>query len=203
MTTSEPPPEAVVCNTTPLRYLCFVDQLDLLARILGGRIKVPREVFDPGDNLDGPDALLSEIGRSTIYWRGRGNRGSGFRNYSRLRTLRLRTDVEVIDLTPKERALKAELTSKRTVATYKLKGRLGTGEAAVMAIAESRRWAAVIDDKDARRVLTMRCSECVTWTTQELLRRGVTAGLLTSPEALTIYNAMLSEGYIGPPELWG
>lgn len=202
MITSERLPEGIVCNTTPVRYFSFVEQVNLLSRILAGRIRLPREVFDPADDLDGPDALLSEIGKSIVYWRRRGNRGSGFRNYSRLIELRLRTDIEIIDLSPRETTVKAELTAKRAVATYGLRGRLGSGEAAVMAVAESRQWAAVIDDSDARKVLARRCPECVVWTTQELLKRAVAAELVTTPEASSIYDAMLNEGYIGPHDLW-
>jgi predicted nucleic acid-binding protein len=200
--TSEPPPDAVVCNTTPLRYFCFVDRFELLVRILGGQVRVPRQVFDPEDDLEGPDALLSEIGRTTVYWQRRGSRGSAIRNYSRLRELRLRTDLEIVDLTPAETTLYAELTSRRRVAEYGLRRPLGSGEAAVLAVAELRRWAVALDDSDGRKVLRARYQGCVIWTTQELLKRGVAQGMVTTTDAVAIYSAMLDEGYIGPSKLW-
>ena len=202
MTSSEPPPESLVCDTTPLRYFALVDRVDLLSRLLGGRIRTPRDVFDPGDNFDGPDALLSELGQSERFWLKRSRRGEARRNYDRFRALRLRVDIDVLDLDPAESLLCAQLQTGRFAGEAGLRDKLGKGEAAVIAAACTRGLSVVMDDKDGRRALAFRGPHCTAWTTQELVRRAATGGFVDSPEAVATYESMLAEGYIGPRSLW-
>ncbi|HEV8648120.1 MAG TPA: hypothetical protein VG276_01695, partial [Actinomycetes bacterium] len=82
-------------------------------------------------------------------------------------------------------------------------GALGPGEAAVIAIAESRSWTAAMDDALARDVLLRRSPGTGVLTTRGLIRRAVAQDLLDSAEAQLIYDDMLAKGYRGPPRLWG
>src|SRR5712692_5661790 len=102
MSTSGPQREQAVCNTTPLRYFALVGQLDLLADVLGGRIRVPRQVLDPDEDPDGVSSLLSEVGKSERYWASRSNAADALERWSRLRALRQRSDLEVVDLDEEE-----------------------------------------------------------------------------------------------------
>ena len=84
-----------------------------------------------------------------------------------------------------------------------LAGRLGPGEAAVMAIAINRNWAAVIDDGSARSALRELSAETQILSCQILLRTAVVAlELIDSAEAQIIYDDLLSGGFRGPDTLW-
>ena len=196
-------PEPVVTNTTPLRYFALVDQIDILASTVGGRILVARQVFDPDEPVDALGRLLSEIGRSEAHWAARsaGN-PEATENWSRLMALRKRDDIEIVDLTDEELEVYAELISPEFARSMGLAGTLGPGEGAVMAIAEARDWEAALDEAAARRVLEHRSPATSIVTTMELLRRAVGAGLLTSPQAQNVYRDMLTKGYRGPDSLW-
>jgi len=202
LTSSEPPPEILLCDTTPLRYFALVERLDLLAKSLDGKIRTPREVFDPGEDPNGPDALLSEIGRSERYWLKRSKRGEATRNYSRLHAMRFRTDIEVVDLDSAENQDAAQMQTPRFAKEAGLRDKLGKGEAAVIAVACARGWSVVMDDKDGRKALAFKRPQSTAWTTQELVRRAIAADFIGSPEAVAIYDSMLGEGYIGPRSLW-
>jgi predicted nucleic acid-binding protein len=94
------------------------------------------------------------------------------------------------------------MISPRYTKSIGLAGPLGPGEAAVIAIAESRDWTAAMDDALARQVLLRRSPGTSVVTTRELLRRAVAQGVLDSPGAQLIYDDMLAKGYRGPPSLW-
>lgn len=53
--------EAIICNTTPVRYFALVDQVDVLVGVLGGEVCVPRQVLDLDEDADGIESLVSEI----------------------------------------------------------------------------------------------------------------------------------------------
>lgn len=203
MSTSTPHPD-VVCNTTPLRYFGAIGQADLLAEALGGTIRVPREVLDPEEDEDAPGSLLSEIGRSQRKLLRRPDGPEDFGRGQRLRALRNRSDLEVIDLTAAERDRKLGFRSWGTVREHDLDGPLGEGEAAVMAVAEARGCSVAMDDYAARRVLAQVAPQVRIMTSRELLISAVTElGALDSGQAQIVYMDMLEAGYSGPPELWG
>jgi len=195
--------EPLVCNTTPVRYFALVGQFDLLVEVLGGVVCVPRQVIDPDDDPDGIESLVSEITQSERYWAKRSVDPEAMQNWDRLRKLRSRNDIRVVDLDDDELEAFAEMIGPRYAKSVGLAGALGHGEAAVIAIAESRSWTAVMDDALARDVLLRRSPGTGVLTTRELLRRAVAQDLLDSAEAQLIYSDMLSKGYRGPPGLWG
>jgi hypothetical protein len=169
-------------------------------------VLVPRQVLDLEEHPDGltPTSLLSEIGRSERYWAARSGDQEGMERWNRFRALRTRTDIELVDLDDAEVALFAEVSSWRFARSLGLAGPLGSGEAAVIAVAETRGWDAALDDFAARNALSHRNPGIRIWTSRELLRQAVLArSLLDSAEAQIVYDDMLAEGYRGPATLWG
>ena len=107
-------PRDVVCNTTPVRIFAITGQFDLLAEAVGGTVRVPREVLDPEEDPDLPEALLSEVGRAQRYFSKRSVRRRGAaaaRTPCRMCGRGLTS--EIIDLEAAEQERKAELTSAR------------------------------------------------------------------------------------------
>jgi len=194
--------EPVICNTSPIRYFSLVGQFDLLVRLLGGEAHVPREVLDLDEDPDGIESLVSEIARSERYWAKRSTSPESMENWSRLRALRSRTDISILDLEGEELAAFAELVSPSYPMTVGLVGALGPGEAAVIAISENRGWTAALDDWLARDVLVQRSPGTSIVTTRDLLRRAAAQQLVDSAEAQLIYDDMLAKGYRGPERLW-
>jgi predicted nucleic acid-binding protein len=194
--------EPLVCNTTPVRYFALVGQFDLLVRILDGEVRVPRQVMDLDEDPDGIESLVSEIAQSERYWAKRSMDPEAMQNWDRLRKLRSRDDIHVVDLDEDELGEFSEMVSPSYAKGIGLAGALGSGEAAVIAIAESRNWTAAMDDALAREVLLRRSPGTRIITTRELLRRAVAQELVDSAEAQLIYDDMLAKGYRGPPGLW-
>jgi len=194
--------EPLVCNTTPVRYFALVGQFELLVRILDGEVRVPRQVMDPDEDPDGIESLVSEIAQSERYWAKRSVDAEAMQNWDRLRKLRSRHDIRVVDLEGDELGAFSEMVSPSYTKSIGLAGPLGSGEAAVIAISESRSWTAAIDDALARDVLLRRSPGTRVITTRELLRQAVAQQLVDSAEAQLIYDDMLAKGYRGPPGLW-
>jgi predicted nucleic acid-binding protein len=203
LSTSRPQRERIVCNTTPVRYFALVGRIDLLVDVCGGRLTVPRVVFDPDEDPDlRPTSLLSEIGQSERYWAARSHAVDALEIMTRLRSLRGRTDIEAVDLDEEELVILAEVSSRRFARDLGLVAPLGRGEAAVIAIAENRGWSAVIDDRAGRDSLALRAPGVEVVTTRELLRASALDGPISSSEAEQIYGEMLARGYRGPASLW-
>jgi predicted nucleic acid-binding protein len=203
--TSASPPEPTVCDTTALRHFAIVSQFDLLVRALGGTVFAPRQVFDDQDDVDTPGVLVSELGASERYYRRRSAREpEASDKWSRLRSLRQRNDIEILDLAhdDDEEATYAELTSLDLARRYGLAAPLGPGEAAVIAIATHRGMRAALDEYAGRHILADRSPGHVAVTTRDLVRAAVHDGFIESPEAQIIYADMLAEGYRGPQSLW-
>jgi predicted nucleic acid-binding protein len=195
--------EPVVCNTSPVRYFALVGQFDLLVKLLGGKVRVPRQVLDPDEDPDGIQSLASEIARSERYWARRSLDPEAMQNWDRLRRLRSRNDIDVVDLDDDELLAFAEMTGPSYAKSVGLAGVLGPGEAAVMADSENRGWTAAMDDALAREVLLRRSPGTGVVTTRELVRRAVAEDLVDRAEAQFLYDDMLARGYRGPPGLWG
>lgn len=160
--------------------------------MLGGAVRVPRQVLDFEDPPDGPADLLSEIGKSERFFLHRSTDDDAKGSWSRLAELRSRSEIDILDLDGEELHIYAELRAAR----------LGAGEAAVMAIAERRGWSAVMDDGEARRVLSTRSPKTRIVTSRELLVRAVVQGMVDSGSAQLIYDDMLDKRYRGPATLF-
>jgi predicted nucleic acid-binding protein len=194
--------EPLICNTTPVRYFALVGQFDVLVQALGGEVHVPRQVMDPGEDPDGIESLVSEIARSERYWAKRSVDPEAMQNWDRLRRLRSRDDICVVDLEDDELGAFSEMISPWYAKSIGLAGPVGAGEAAVIAISEKRGWTAAMDDALAREVLRRRSPGTAVVTTRELLRQAVAQGVLDSAGAQLVYADMLDKKYRGPPSLW-
>lgn len=203
MNTSASQREPTVCDTSPIRYFALVGRFDLLVGVLGAPVLVPREVLDLEEDPDGIESLVSEISRSERYWSQRAI-PEAMDNWSRLRALRQRDDIENVDLDEGELQACATLGSAEFGRSVGLVAPLGRGEAAVISIAEARGWGAVLDEHAARQILSERNPASPIRTSRDILRQAViTFELLDSDEAKIVYADMLAKGYRGPPELWG
>jgi len=192
-----------VCDTTALRYFALVGQFDLLVLAVGGRVLTPRTVFDDEDDVDTPGVLVSELGASERYHRLRSARGAEATDrWNRLRGLRRRDDIEILDLAGDEEAAYAELTSVDLARRYGLAVPLGPGEAAVITIATHRNMRAALDEYAGRSILDDRSPGHPVVTTRDLVRIAAASGLMARTEAEIVYADMLAEGYRGPQSLW-
>jgi predicted nucleic acid-binding protein len=194
--------DSFVCNTTPIRHFALSGHFDLLVQLLGGVVRTPRTVFDPDEDSEG-DRLVSEVGQSERYWAYRATSADRTEKWGRLRALRTRDDIEAIDLAEDELATFAELQTPAYARSIGFAVTLGAGEAAVVAVAESRGWAAVMDDAAGREAFHDKVPAATILTSRELLRAGVGEGLLTSPEADLVYADLIEGRYRGPQSLWG
>lgn len=200
MSTFGPPLDAC-CDTTCIRYFTICGSFDLLAAVLGGRVRVPRQVFSPDEDPTGIQSLLSELGRTERHF-SRALDAESTATWSRLRSLRQRADIDIVDLDEKETQAFAELTSHAFARARRLVARLGPGEAAVMAACASRGWTAVLDDGAARVALHEWAPAVKTVTTCDLLRMAVAQALATREDADVLYAAMRDASYRGPESLW-
>ena len=192
-----------MCDTTALRYFALVGQFDLLVLAVGGRVLTPRTVFDDEDDVDTPGVLVSELGASERYHRLRSARGAEATDrWNRLRGLRRRDDIEILDLAGDEEAAYAELTSVDLARRYGLAVPLGPGEAAVITIATHRNMRAALDEYAGRSILDDRSPGHPVVTTRDLVRIAAASGLMARTEAEIVYADMLAEGYRGPQSLW-
>jgi hypothetical protein len=195
--------DPVACNATPIRHFALSGHFDLLVGLVGGVVLTPRTVFDPSEDPDGPERLLSEIGQSERHWAYRSSSPDRTEKWSRLRALRERDDIQVIDLEDAELPTFAEVQTPAYARSIGFALPLGPGEAAVVAVAEGRGWAAVIDDAAGRAAFADKVPIGTVLTSRELLRAGVADGVLTSPEAELIYADLREGRYRGPDSLWG
>jgi predicted nucleic acid-binding protein len=192
-----------VCDTTPLRYFAIVGQFNLLAKTLGGTVFTPRQVFDDQDGVDTPGVLVSELGMSERHYQRRSARGEpeATDKWSRLRALRQRDDIEILDLTGDEEGTYAELRSTDLARRYGLATPLGPGEAAVIAIASHRHMRAALDERAGTSILLDRSPGHSVVTTSDLLRAAA-GEFIESPEAEMIYTDILAAGFDGQQSLW-
>lgn len=165
-------------------------------------LTAPRQVFDDNDDVDMTGTLVSEIGASERFFRHRSRRApEAVDKWSRLKVLRQRTDITIVDLSEREELTYTELRSPELALSRGLVQAFGPGEAAVMAIAQHRGTRAVIDEYAGRALLQERSPGQVVLTTRDVLRLA-TPDLISSPEAEIIYADILAEGYRGPSSLW-
>lgn len=194
-----------VLDTVVLRYFLFVGRGDLLLRLLGEPLIVPRTVFDP-DEGDVPEDAMSEITRSIRFQRRVSEdparlpeaRKRAARNAARLeevRNLHARGRIRVQELDDTELELFARLTSRDGARELGLRFAREAGEAASVALAIERGWVLATDDQDALRALEALSPGHSYERIRRLLQRAVTEGLISKDDANALHADMHRLGF--------
>lgn len=198
-------PDAVV-DTVVLRYFLLVDETDLLVKLCGSPLGVPRIVYDPEEPDQTPDAARSEITLSISYQqrasRDRARqadvRADAARNARRLQAvadLHRSGAIATIDLSEEEFDLFGRLTSPTACKEFDLRVPLGAGEAACIAAAIQRGCVLATDDTDALRALNRHMPGHPYERIRRLLRRAGESGLYTRDGANEIHREMCRLGF--------
>lgn len=198
-------PDAVV-DTVVLRYFLLVDEAELLLKLVGSPLGVPRIVYDPEEADQTPDDARSEITRSISYQqkasRDRARDGEArkeaARNAVRLQAVAAVHDggaLAVIDLDEQELDLVGRLTSPTSCKESGLRFALGPGEAACLAIAVQRSLILVTDDTDALRALDHHRRGHPYERIRRLLIRAGESKLCTRERANEIHREMRHLGF--------
>lgn len=198
-------PETVV-DTVVLRCFLMVDEFDLLAKLVGDPVAVPRIVYDPDepDHLD--ETARSEISRSIEYQRrvshdparDESARDIATRNADRLGDvdgLHHRGRVDVLDLTPGELQLLGRLTSREGCGDFGLRFPLDAGEAACLAVAVERGLTLATDDSDALTALARHAPGHSYERIRRLLIAAGERGLCTKTRANEMHREMRRLGF--------
>lgn len=205
MSASEQQSDApVVTDTVVVNYFLAVGQIRLLTQLCGGRIYVPRSVFDPDEPDDAPEEVLSELRRGLHLHRRRTSEASAEPGATRSRLALphfeklpqlVRGPIRVVDLTNAELLEFSRLRDPQTATEYGLLGPLGAGEAAALAIAGERNWAIATDDQDAIRVAKQLMPTGKPLRIRSLLRKAAEMGLVPLDGAKGIHRAMKNAGF--------
>jgi hypothetical protein len=198
-------PDAIV-DTVVLRYFLLVDEVELLAKLVGSPLGVPRIVYDPEEADQTPDDARSEITRSISYQqkasrdRARDDdaREEAARNTGRLQAVAALHDtgvLAVVDLDEQELDLVGRLTSPTSCKEFGLRFALGPGEAACLAIAVHRDLVLVTDDTDALRALEHHRRGHPYERIRRLLIRAGESKLCTRKRANEIHREMRHLGF--------
>lgn len=198
-------PPAIV-DTVILRYFLFVDRRDLLRDLLGLPLRVPRIVFDPGEEANLPETVMSEVTRSIRVqgnWAKDGKRPRHLRERATQNAERLRQvyalhevgDLQVEDMTDAELLTFARLLSGKQVGQMGLLAPLGPGEAAGVAIAIARAWVFASDDSDALAALEQLSPGHPYERIRKLLQRASNEDRISRKEANEIHHEMIGLGF--------
>lgn len=198
-------PEAVV-DTVVLRYFLLVDEIDLLLKLVGSPLAVPRIVYDPDEADETPEDARSEITRSISYQqraagdpaRGESARLDAEANAARLAEvvpLHAGATIVVLDLEDHELDLVGRLTSPTTCKEFGLRFALDPGESACLAIAVHRDLVLVADDADALRALEHQRPGHPYERIRRLLIRAADSKLCTRKRANDIHAEMRRLGF--------
>lgn len=198
-------PDAVV-DTVVLRYFLLVNQVELLLKLVGSPLGVPRIVYDPEEADQTPDDARSEITRSISYQqkasrdRARDDdaRQEAARNAVRLQAVAALHDRDVlaiVELDEQELDLVGRLTSPTSCKEFGLRFPLGPGEAACLVIAVRRDLVLVTDDTDALRALEHHRRGHPYERIRRLLIRAWESDLCTRKQANEIHREMRHLGF--------
>lgn len=197
-----------VVDAVVIHYFLLSGEEKLLLQLVGSPIMVPRIVFDPDDDDSGPERNLSEIGRGIrVHQRrateperdadARAAASSNAKKLARARDLASKGRIETADLTDSERAMWAHLQSRDGAADLGLRFPLGSGEAACIAIADSRDLVLATDDTDALRALDALRPDHPYERIGKLLKRAADSRIITRKQARAIYADMCQAGFWG------
>lgn len=198
-------PASAVVDTVVLRYFLLVDQTELLLKLLGSPLGVPRVVYDPEEGGVPPDSM-SEMTRAIFDQRRKWEdqlqpddvRAAANKRMQRLHAIHSLNGIghiEVIDMTHEERHTFARLTSPRGTSEADLAFPLAAGEASTIAIASHRGMTCATDDSDALHALEVIRPGHPYERIRRLLQRGVAENLITRGSANGIHTDMRTAGF--------
>jgi hypothetical protein len=195
-----------IADTVVLLYFLLAGEHELLLRLLGTPLHVPRLVFDPDEEPDTPPPAMSEIARATDYHRrvtgdpsrpqaSREAAAAGADRLQAASALHRRGDLDIVDMTDTERGRFAALTSPERVGEFDLRFPVDPGEAACVAIALERKWTIATDDNDALKALRAISSRHPYERIRKLLIRAAEEGHIMRGQANEIHAMMTNLGF--------
>jgi predicted nucleic acid-binding protein len=199
----EPP---VVCDTVVVNYFLVTGRFTLLTGVLGGVVRVPTAVFDPGEDEKLADSALSELRRGSrlherraqdvrLPRRIRDKSATVLPHFQKLDEYCTDGSLVAIALAAAELNRYAQIRDRRYVRQFGVKAELGRGEAAMLALASARSWGYATDDDDAIKVGTALMPDVKPWRIRSLLRECVTQRLCSSDEAKQAHGEMIAHGF--------
>ena len=208
MSESESPAEdgLIVADTVVLNYFVAVGEFELLRRLLGGRVHVPRAVFDPDEPDDIAEDAASELRRGLRLHRRRAtDRGIGkelrersaqaLPHFERLAEHASRGEIVALELTLDEMRVYANLRDRQFVAQHGRIVGLGHGEAAALAIALKRDAGFATDDQDAIAVALGLRPTMGVHRIRGLLIRAIEENVIEKKRAQDIHAAIVQAGF--------
>lgn len=201
---SSEPPSSVV-DTVVLRYFLLVGESDLLLRLLGTPLGVPRIIFDP-DEGNVPEAARSEITRSVAFQQrvvsdpareeqGRRTAATNAERLAHVADLHAAGQILTLDLTAAELQIVGQLTSLSGCRGFGLVFPLAAGEAACIGIAATRQLVLATDDNDALRALHALAPRHPYERIRRLLRRAGDDGHVSASRANDLHAEMRQLGF--------
>lgn len=203
---SPQPDRPVVFDTVVINYFLAAGEIELLARLCGKPLAIPRSVFDPDEEDASREEGMSELRRGLHLHRRRcedegappevrARSERALPEFERLPELTSSGVLRVVDLVDAETTLYAELRYAKGVRRFGLVVGLGPGEAAVLAICANRGWRPATDDNDAIRVADQLLPGIEPLRIRALLQLAVDRGLIDLPEARNIHQTMRDLGF--------
>lgn len=198
--------EPVVCDTVVVNYFLAVGRIEILADAVGGSALVPRAVFDPEEPDGIGEEALSELRRGLRLHERRARdpevedllRARSQRalpHFQQLPELARSGLLQVTDLSNDELELYVRFRDPHFTIEFEVPTGLGSGEAAVLALAQSRGWRVATDDQDAIKVGTGVIRGFRPLRIRSLLKLAVDARLVTLSEARMIHREMKEAGF--------
>ena len=206
MSANASPEQSVVFDTVVINYFLAVGEIQLLADLSGGSLRVPRAVFDPDEDDAGREEAMSELRRG-LHLHRRRFEDAGAPPELRARSERALPEFEkmpdlvrqgtfqVVDLSDEELSVYAQLREPANVRQYGVLVGLGPGEAAVLAICSKRGWAPATDDSDAIRVAERLIPGVKPLRIRALLRLAVDRSMVDLSRARAIHESMRNQGF--------
>ncbi len=196
----------VVADTVVVNYFLAVGRFPLLAAIAGGRVYVPRAVYDPEDAQRVPEVGLSELEQGLRRHRRRAAdeelsprqrelSREALPHFEQLPDHTREGSLVPLILDPVELSRYSAFRDPMWTRQFDLIAGLGAGEAAAMALAETRNMRLATDDQDCIRVVERGSSGITVLRVRRLLQTAVDVGLLGREEARSVHLAMVSAGF--------
>jgi len=194
-----------VFDTVVVNYFLAIGEVDVLTALCGA-VLVPRAVFDPDEPDDAREEGMSELRRG---WHLHRRRASGrefgpdmkakcsaiLPHFERLPDLVQRHLLVAMDLSDEELAQYARLRDRTRMRDLGLTVGLGHGEAAVLALCNSRGLRPATDDSDALKAAAAILPGATPLRIRALLTLAAARGLMTEGQAIDAHRRMKALGF--------